>query len=104
MTHSTSILDRLQSARTAVSRAALSFEHDGELRIEDLEREVDLAAAAATHVAPENRGEARKALVNLAADLTDLQIRIRKASRETAEGLGRNSANRQALTAYGRRR
>lgn len=103
MNEPTEILARLRAARSAIQRASAAFDADGEIDMRTVEREVDLAAAAATHSTDHNRAEARSALINLAADLTDLQAKIRVESRKTADALGRTSVGQRAAAAYNRR-
>lgn len=96
---------RLEAARTAVRRAAAALEADQDFDLRDIEREADLAAAAATARtgSPAERDAARKSLINLVADLNDLHEKIKAENRRTAERLGRGSESRRAYVAYGQR-
>lgn len=103
MTETASVIVSLDNARAAVARAAAAFSAGDDFDLREVERQVDLAAAAATAPQAKSEATARTALINLAADLTDLQNRIRRESLRTADILGRNTVNRRAVAAYGRR-
>jgi|GEM_PF-3351518 len=98
------ILADLEAARSAIARAAHAFETGDGFDLREIERRVDLAAAAATDLEPAERNEElRTTLLNLVADLDALHRRIASERRKTEDQLGRTAINRRAFVAYGDR-
>ena len=104
MKNSDTIIQRLENARHAVRKAVEAFDRDEAITVDmrAIEMEVDLAAAAATDMEGEAPATARKALMNLVADLNGLHRRIAESHRSTAASIGQTAASRRAVAAYGR--
>ena len=105
MTEANNIATRLEAAQAAVRRAAAALDAGQEINLREVEQQADLAAAAATagHGAEIDRVAARNALINLVADLNELQSKLRAESMKAAERLGRGAVSRRAYVAYGQR-
>lgn len=105
MTDANDIATRLEAAQAAVRRASAALDSGQEIDLREVERQADLAAAAATaeHGGEIDRTAARNALINLVTDLNDLQTKLRAESQKAAERLGRGAASRRAYVAYGQR-
>lgn len=105
MTDANDIATRLEAAQAAVRRAAAALDAGEEIDLREVERQADLAAAAATagHGGAFDRTAARNALINLVSDLNNLQAKLRAESKKAAERLGRGAASRRAYVAYGQR-
>ncbi len=97
------VLDELEQARVAVRRAEQALIAGEDFDLREVERQVDLAAAAATQTDASGRAPRRKALINLVADLNGLHARLLRERRQTEQALGRASVSRRAFTAYGDR-
>lgn len=97
------VLDELERARGAVRRAEHALQTNEDFDLREVERQVDLAAAAATRPDATDRAARRKALVNLVADLNGLHSRLLRERRQTEQALGRVSVSRRAFAAYGDR-
>ena len=98
------VMHELEAARIAVGRATHAMATGEGFDLREIERQVDLAAAVATDIGPDQRTDSlRSLLINLVADLDGLQKRIAAERRKTADQLGRSAVNRRAFAAYGDR-
>lgn len=104
MTPKQQVADGLDQARAAVRRASHALDLGDAIDLREIERQVDLAAAAATDLRPDDKtDDMRRELINLVTDLDGLHRRIAAERRRTADQLGRSTVSRRAFVAYGQR-